>query len=64
MTTIEKVKIYYYVLTDFGIIFLIMRVFLNIVLDKYNQTFVEDLVAKANEMGGKDNITVAYYKIQ
>lgn len=36
---------------------------LNIVLDKYNnQKFVEELVAKANEMGGKDNITVAYYK--
>lgn len=36
---------------------------LNIVLEKYNSmTFIEDLVDKANEMGGKDNITVAYYK--
>lgn len=36
---------------------------LNIVLEKYNSmTFVEDLVDRANEMGGKDNITVAYYK--
>lgn len=34
-----------------------------IVMEKYNsKTFVEDLVNKANEMGGKDNITVAYYK--
>lgn len=36
---------------------------LNVVLEKYNsKTFVEDLVNKANEMGGKDNITVAYYR--
>lgn len=36
---------------------------LNIVKEKYNSmTFVEDLVNKANEMGGKDNITVAYFK--
>lgn len=36
---------------------------LEIVLEKYkNSNFVEDLVNKANEMGGKDNITVAYYK--
>lgn len=36
---------------------------LNIVLEKYNSmTFVEDLVDKANDLGGKDNITVAYYK--
>lgn len=36
---------------------------LKIILQKYkNNTFVADLVNKANEMGGKDNITVAYYK--
>lgn len=36
---------------------------LEIVLEKYNKSnFVEELVNKANEMGGKDNITVAYYK--
>lgn len=36
---------------------------LNIVLQKYkSKTFIEDLVDKANELGGKDNITVAYYK--
>lgn len=34
-----------------------------VVLEKYNsKTFVEDLVNQANDMGGKDNITVAYYK--
>lgn len=36
---------------------------LNVIMEKYNsKTFVEDLVNKANEMGGKDNITVAYYR--
>lgn len=36
---------------------------LNVIMERYDsKTFVEDLVNKANEMGGKDNITVAYYK--
>lgn len=33
---------------------------LNVIMERYDsKTFVEDLVNKANEMGGKDNITVA-----
>lgn len=63
MTTIEKGEDLLLCSDGFWNYFPDNESVLNIVLDKYNnQTFVKDLVAKANEMGGKDNITVAYYK--